>query len=90
MVLDLVQHRGDPSQAVSLGNLTVGPLRTPRAGYPIGVRIDYREDGTVHVVASDANTGAELQQSFGNDAGGDVQYFVAQRKQLQAILMSRP
>jgi len=90
MVLDLVQHRGDPAQAVSLGNLTVGPLRSPRAGYPIGVRIDYREDGTVHVVASDANTGAELQQSFGNDAGGDVQYFVAQRKQLQTILMSRP
>lgn len=90
MVLDLVQHRGDPSQAVGLGNLTVGPLRNPRAGYPIGVRIDYREDGTVHVVASDANTGAELQQSFGGDPSGDVQYLVAQRKQLQSILMTRP
>lgn len=90
MVLDLVQHRGDPSQAVSLGNLTVGPLRNPRAGYPIGVRIDYREDGTVHVIASDANTGAELEQSFGGDPEGGVEYFVAQRKQLQSILMTRP
>ncbi len=90
IVLDLVQHRGDPSQAVGLGNLTVGPLRNPRAGYPIGVRIDYREDGTVHVIATDANTGAELQQSFGGDPEGDVEYFVAQRKQLQSILMTRP
>lgn len=90
VVLDLVQHRGDPAQAVSLGNLTVGPLRNPRAGYPIGVRIDYREDGTVHVVASDASSGAELQQSFGGDPEGDVEYYVAQRKQLQSILMTRP
>lgn len=90
MVLDVVQYRGDVTQAVSIGNLTVGPLTNPRAGYPIGVRIDYRENGTVHVIASDANTGMELEQSFGGDSAGDVEYFVAQRKQLQSILMTRP
>lgn len=90
MTLDIVQHRGDPEQAVSLGKLTVGPLEKPRSGYPIGVRIDYRENGTVDVIASDANTGEELQQSFGGDVGDDIEYYIAQRKQLQSILMTRP
>jgi len=90
--LELVQHRaggssgGDPGAApVPLGTLSVGPLERPRLNYPVDVRVEYREDGTVHVRATDADTGRELEQSFGGDPGGDIEYLAHQRKQLMAV-----
>lgn len=90
MLLDFVQHTGDGGELIPLGQLRVGPLDQPQVNYPISVRVEYKEDGTVHVVASDANTGEELEQSFGGDPTGDIQYLSAQRKLLQSILMTRP
>jgi len=88
MVLDFVQYR-DQRTLVSLGKLNVGPLDTPRTNYPIEVRVDYREDGTIDVVASDAASGTEIEQSFGGDFTGDIQYLSSQRKLVQSILKSR-
>lgn len=92
MSLEMVQHRpggssgGDANATpVPLGALTVGPLERPRLNYPVDVRVEYREDGTVSVRATDADTGHELEQSFGGDPGGDIEYLAGQRKQLMAI-----
>ena len=90
IVLDFVQYADDPSEAYGLGQLTVGPIAAPRANYPIGVKVEYKDDGTIAVVARDAETGEELEQSFGGDPSGDVRYLADQRKALQSILMTRP
>lgn len=90
IVLDFVQYADDPEKAFGLGQLVVGPLAAPRVNYPIGVKVEYKEDGTVGVVARDAETGEELEQSFGGDPRGDVSYLADQRKALHSILMTRP
>ena len=90
MVLDFVQYADDPKEAFGLGKLTVGPLASPRLNYPIGVEVQYKDDGTVSVVATDAETGERLEQSFGGDPTGDVRYLADQRKSLQSVLMARP
>ncbi len=89
MALDFVQFGDDPRQAVSLGLLNVGPLLHPRVNYPIGVFVEYMEDGRIAVTASDANTGEELEQTFGGDPSGDIQYLSDQRKLLHSLLMAR-
>lgn len=83
--LELVQHRGDGAPPVPLGTLTVGPLERPRLNYPVEVGVEYREDGTVRVRATDADSGRELEQSFGGDPAGDIEYLASQRKQLMAV-----
>lgn len=88
VVLDFVQHRGGEADAVSLGTLRVGPLESPRLNYPVRVRVEYREDGTVHVIATDAETGRELTQSFGGDPGGDIRYLAGERKLLHSVSRS--
>ncbi len=90
MVLDFVQYRIDESDAVGLGQLTVGPLPNPRANYPIDVEVDYHEDGTVNVVATDPSSGTELQQSYGGAAGDDIEYLSNQRDLLHSVLIRRP
>jgi len=90
MNLDFVQYRIDESDAVSLGQLKVGPLPNPRPNYPIDVEVDYHEDGTVAVVATDPSTGTELQQSFGGAAGDDIEYLSHQRDLLHTVLIRRP
>lgn len=83
--LELVQHRGDGAAPVPLGTLAVGPLERPRLNYPVEVAVEYREDGTVRVRATDADSGRELEQSFGGDPAGDIEYLAGQRKQLMAV-----
>jgi len=90
VTLDFVQYRIDESDAVTLGQLQVGPLTDPRPNYPIDVKVEYREDGTVTVVASDASSGKELQQSFGGATGDDIEYLSGQRDHLQSVLIRRP
>lgn len=89
MALDFVQFGDDPKQAVSLGLLNVGPLEHPRVNYPIGVFVEYKEDGRIAVTASDANTGEALEQTFGGDPSGDIEYLASQRKLLHTLLMAR-
>lgn len=88
VVLDFVQQQPGAADPVSLGQLRVGPLERPRLNYPVNVRVEYREDGTVHVIATDAETGGELQQSFGGDPGGDIEYLSGQRKLLLSVTRS--
>ena len=90
MNLDFVQYRIDESDAVPLGQLKVGPLLSPRPNYPIDVEVDYHEDGTVTVVATDASTGTALEQSFGGAAGDDIEYLSNQRDLLRTVLIRRP
>ena len=75
---------------MSLGQLKVGPIPNPRPNYPIDVEVDYHEDGTVTVVATDASTGTELQQSFGGASGSEIEYLSNQRDLLQTVLIRRP
>lgn len=89
MTLDFVQFGEDSKQAISSGLLDVGPLRNPRLNYPIGVFVEYKEDGTIAVEATDANTGESLEQTFGGDPSGDIQYLSTQRKLLHTLLMAR-
>lgn len=79
MVLDLLQFRDGPQDAVSLGTLTVGPLPSPKQNYPIEVTVETRDDGTVAVQAYDAETGIELKQVFGRDNDAGIARFAAQR-----------
>ncbi len=90
IVLDFVQFRDEAAGVIGLGQLVVGPISHPRVNYPVTVRVDYREDGTIGVIAMDANSGQELSSTFGGDPSGDIKYLAAQRKALHSILMSRP
>ena len=89
VVLDFVQYRRD-QDLIPVGRLKIGPLPNPQTNYPIQVRVEYREDGTIDVVASDSVSGQEIEQSFGGESTEDVQYFAAQRKLLQSVLKARP
>lgn len=70
MVLDFVQYRDAEENLTSLGRLVVGPLPSPRLNYPVEVTVECRENGTVHVLAFDAQTGVELKQTFGREDDG--------------------
>jgi molecular chaperone DnaK len=88
IVLDFVQFRDAKEGLVSLGQLVVGPLSSPRANYPIDVTTEYREDGTVAVQAYDAQTGVELQQEFGQDAPDGVAHLASQRALVQSTVVN--
>ncbi|HEX2164548.1 MAG TPA: Hsp70 family protein [Thermoanaerobaculia bacterium] len=85
MVLDFVQYRDGAADAVPLGRLKIGPLERPRLNYPVSVRVAYQDDGTVAVRAVDAESGRELEQSFGGEGGEDIRYLAGQRKLLHAV-----
>lgn len=85
IVLDLVQFRaGEEAGAVSLGQLVVGPLPLPRSNYPVDVTVEALEDGTIRVSAWDAQTGVELQQTFGRDGGNGFGHLATQRALVRA------
>ncbi len=86
IVLDVVQHRTPEEQAVSLGQLVVGPLPSPRGNYPIEVTIENREDGTVAVQAYDSQTGVELSQVFGRE--NQMENVAAQRSLIRSTLIN--
>jgi molecular chaperone DnaK len=89
MVLELVQFRErDAAQAVSLGQLVVGPLPSPRQNYPIEVTVENREDGTIAVQAYDAQTGVELAQVFGRDATDGLAHLATQRALVRSTLIN--
>ena len=79
IVLDLVQFRTGDEAIVSLGQLIVGPLPSPRQNYPIDVTVENLEDGTVKVHAWDAQTGVELHQSFGREGDEGFGHLTMQR-----------
>jgi molecular chaperone DnaK len=89
IVLDLVQFRaGEESTAVSLGQLSVGPLPSPRQNYPIEVTVENLEDGTIKVQAWDAQTGVELQQTFGRDGAQGFGHLAMQRALVRSTVIN--
>lgn len=88
IVLELVQYRERETEVVSLGQLVVGPLPSPRQNYPIEVTVENREDGTVSVQAYDAQTGVELAQVFGRDTDGGFGHLAAQRALVRSTMIN--
>jgi molecular chaperone DnaK (HSP70) len=88
IVLDVVQYRDGADDAVSLGQLVVGPLVAPRANYPIEVTTEYREDGTVMLQAYDAQSGVELEQVFGRDGAHGGSTLAAQRGLVRGVTVN--
>jgi molecular chaperone DnaK (HSP70) len=88
IVLEIVQFRDLKEQVVSLGQLVVGPLPTPRSNYPIEVVVENGEDGTVAVQACDPQTGVELSQVFGRDRKDQFGYLAAQRALVRSTLIN--
>jgi molecular chaperone DnaK (HSP70) len=88
MVLELVQYRDPNDKVVSLGQLVVGPLPSPRSNYPIEVTVENREDGTIAVLASDAQNGVELTQVFGRDARDQFGHVASQRALVRATFIN--
>lgn len=86
--LELVQFRDGEDDAQPLGQLVVGPLVSPRQNYPITVTVQNREDGTVAVLARDAQTGVELSQVFGHEADAPVASLAAQRALVRSVLIN--
>ena len=64
----MVQSRelatGDQEQN-SLGQFSFGPIKKPRVNYPLEIQLFYDRDGLVKAVATDAETGEQLQQTMG-------------------------
>lgn len=88
IVLELVQFRmGEEAAAVSLGQLVVGPLPSPRQNYPIEVTVESLEDATIRVQAWDASTGVELQQTFGRTSDG-FGHLAAQRALVRSTVIN--
>ncbi len=88
MVLELAQYRDLSEPMVSLGQLVVGPLPSPRQNYPIEVTVECREDGTVAVQAYDAQTGVELQQVFGQRDDGGLAHLATQRALVRSTFIN--
>jgi molecular chaperone DnaK (HSP70) len=88
IVIELVQYRDLAAEAVSLGELVVGPLPSPRQNYPVEVTVENREDGTVQVQAYDAQTGVELSQVFGRDGGDRLAQLAAQRALVRSTFIN--
>lgn len=88
MVLEVVQYMESQQDAVSLGQLVVGPLPSPELNYPIQVAIEVREDGTVALLATDPRTGAELQTVFGQGRDGGLEHLVLQRQVVRSTIVN--
>jgi molecular chaperone DnaK (HSP70) len=88
IVLELVQFGDRPDDAISLGQLVVGPLPSPRQNYPIEVTVENREDGTIAVQAYDAQTGVELQQVFGRHGDSGLASLASQRALVRSTVIN--
>jgi len=89
VVLELVQYRtGEEQKAVNVGRLVIGPLPSPRQNYPVDVTVECREDATIHVVAADAQTGVELQQTFVRDDAAGVSRLATERALVRSAIIN--
>jgi molecular chaperone DnaK len=88
IMLEVVQYRESPEDAVSLGQLRVGPLPAPRQNYPIQVTIENRDDCTVVVQAADPETGLELRHVFGRDTNDVFGNLAAQRALVRSTVIN--
>jgi len=88
MVLEVVQFIESPQDAVSLGQLIVGPFLAPETNYPIQVALETGDDGTVAVTATDPRTGAELRSSFGQQREDGLGHLAVQRQLVRSTIVN--
>jgi molecular chaperone DnaK len=88
IVLDFVQFQTIKDPFVSIGQLVVGPLPSPRRNYAIEVTVENREDSTISVQAYDANTGVELSQVFGRQEARGPENLAAQRALVRSTFIN--
>jgi molecular chaperone DnaK len=82
MRLEIIQYIDKGVQEVNLGHLTIGPLPSNQANYPIEVKIEHRKDGTVWFGAKDPKTGLEIEKEFGEE-GNPSSYLPRQKAILE-------
>jgi hypothetical protein len=88
MVLEIVQYRDAAQDVISLGQLVVGPLPSPRQNYPIELEIQNLEDSTLAVRAYDPQTRVELMKEFGQDSQDGVEHLARQRLLVQSTFLN--
>jgi molecular chaperone DnaK len=88
LVLDCVEIGDDDRPGASLGQLLVEPLAAERPNYALQVTATYREDGAVKIEAYDAQTGVEVEQVFGGDAGDGLRRVANQRALVRAAVVN--
>ncbi|MBW7960581.1 Hsp70 family protein [Patescibacteria group bacterium] len=86
MRLELLQFI-EEQEAKTLGVLNVGPLPTNKANYPIEITIEYTEDGIIVLQAYNAETGLELEKTFGKEGMG-ANYLAGQKKIVQKTFIN--
>jgi molecular chaperone DnaK len=88
IVVDVVQHLEATDTPVTLGQLTVGPIASPRVNYPIDIALENREDGTIAVQAYDPQTGVEIAHVIERDREDPVSYLAPQRTLVRSTLIN--
>jgi molecular chaperone DnaK (HSP70) len=66
ILLDLVQFFDNPDNAISLGQILIGPIQHPRLNYEIEVCLEHTSDGRLAIRATDFQSGREIKHVFAN------------------------
>lgn len=85
LVFELVQYRDSDEDGISLGQLIVGPLPSPRQNYPIHVTFRYSDDGTVEVHANDPQTDKSISQTFARENDSGIARLATQRSFIRSL-----
>lgn len=88
MVLEVLQFIESSDDAISLGQLVVGPIPSPEVNYPIQVLIEAAEDGTVAVTATDPRTGAELRTTLGHPSENGLGHLIMHRQLVRSTVVN--
>lgn len=88
VIVELVQRLNQDDEGESLGLMAFGPIENPRKNYPVEVDIRCDLEGLVHVSARDPETGQSLQQTMGDDIGGDLSWFDEQAKLVETAVFN--
>ena len=66
ILLDMVQYLESPDDAVSVGQISIGPIYHSMANYAVEVSVENSADGRLHIQAFDPQTGREVRHTFQN------------------------
>lgn len=72
LIFDIVQSKGGSEPEISLGYFAFGPLRAPRANYPVELQLAYDAQGLVRVTAKDLVTGEAMKRELSAGAEADI------------------
>ncbi len=66
ILLDMVQYLESPDDAVSVGQISIGPIYHSIPNYAVEVSVENSADGRLHIQAFDPQTGREVRHTFQN------------------------